>query len=530
MSPENSPPDSEIGGKDNGHLLVPPFEKSFTDQLKWHLQINGTRPDGLPGKRGEPWLDNEFADKLYSANHRTDKGDIRKNLGNWLGGMACHPRWLRLIDKTLFGGNQAYDEWSRQFRNAGAVQWRDHLGRRKGRRSSTLALDEGTSSDVRVITAPGLIPHGFSIWTDPSGSNAEEDYGQTPPIAEANSHKVQTLHRLLFMRSTLTGAPTLKLSLPKLCDEVEGVVKTECCALAGKLILESFGITHIEKVSRPPNAIGAFTLAGERVYLSYATQPTEDGIELVFKVQRSYSGESLMNASHCRVDGLGRITQILVEQDPILPGLKSGIAEQLANLAWAWYSALERYCARQLQRMVANGVDEMYRFIKSILPLSAREAVWLYALVGDYGISLSNAAIQERATAQIARARDRIEASPLEAAISLIGIRLERVQSFSNLAIASIDSSLVELRKTLYDRIIQDAETGVFNTGTLRAMGLAVTANKELGVVAAFPAGDLADEKIIPTLMKHRVDFQRRLERMAEELRFLLGVATEFNE
>jgi tetratricopeptide (TPR) repeat protein len=131
---------SETVGKETGYLLEPPAEKNFAAHLRWHLYINGTRPEGRPGAPGSIWETKKFVEAIDQArgkrvkqrnrNEEPVRGDVAKNLRNWLNGRYCYPYWLNLLEEVLFGDNPLYAEWRARLRNA-------HETTREGRTSDS---------------------------------------------------------------------------------------------------------------------------------------------------------------------------------------------------------------------------------------------------------------------------------------------------------------------------------------------------------------------------------------------------------
>src|SRR5258706_10134175 len=82
-------------------------EWDFSDLLRWHLE-RGTRPEASPRQPGRPWPIKVFADSL-GVNDRTVR--------NWIWGRFL-PSSLAPIERSLFGQNFDYTEWSRELREA----------------------------------------------------------------------------------------------------------------------------------------------------------------------------------------------------------------------------------------------------------------------------------------------------------------------------------------------------------------------------------------------------------------------------
>jgi len=97
-------------------------EKNFKAHLEFHLFEHGTRPDGQPGRPGNPWTKEEFAVAVVKERRNGKSADARRNLDNWLRGTICRDQpWGLPVENALFGKigqNRAYDEWRVLFRAA----------------------------------------------------------------------------------------------------------------------------------------------------------------------------------------------------------------------------------------------------------------------------------------------------------------------------------------------------------------------------------------------------------------------------
>jgi len=135
MTGETDAPDSEKAGRAEAQLLDPPAENSFVLHLKWHIEINGTRPGGLPGTPGKPWERDDLVEAIDAARRKRGgrrerievRGDVAKNIRNWLRGKSCSPYWRNMLEDVLFGDNAAYNKWRLRFRQVASSRGGDTL-------------------------------------------------------------------------------------------------------------------------------------------------------------------------------------------------------------------------------------------------------------------------------------------------------------------------------------------------------------------------------------------------------------------
>jgi hypothetical protein len=82
---------------------------SFGELLRWHMR-RGTRPPGSPDQLGASWQIKDLAGAVgYDA----------RSIRNWISGRAV-PANIAAIERVLFGDNQSYEHWRREFRSAAA--------------------------------------------------------------------------------------------------------------------------------------------------------------------------------------------------------------------------------------------------------------------------------------------------------------------------------------------------------------------------------------------------------------------------
>ncbi len=90
-----------------------PYPKggNFAQLFDWHL-ANGTRPTGHPDKDADPWRDGDFSAAIGISE------DANRSFRNWRKGRHYPTLYRTKILETLFGQNDAYDEWRRELRFA----------------------------------------------------------------------------------------------------------------------------------------------------------------------------------------------------------------------------------------------------------------------------------------------------------------------------------------------------------------------------------------------------------------------------
>jgi hypothetical protein len=321
------------------------------------------------------------------------------------------------------------------------------------------------------------------------------------------------------------GDEPLLMPLTALCDEVESAVLDECRSKVTSSIERAYGIIF-EKISSLTNVIAA-TYLGTRLHLKEDVQASREGYILSFELSMwpNESAEDLVTVFAVDVNGVGRIVQILFLIDRKLPNIAPDkkIISELRAVVESWYSLLESYSERVLRRLTSDVIERLLIEVRSVVPRPHNDAVWLYAIVGDYGFSLTDLAARRRVISSVLNQRGHLEASPIEAAISLIAVEEKRALSFSDEVLRRGTLTDISLPKTQYERLVQDTERSVYGSDTISAKLIAVTPNREIGIVAAFPKGEGVDHIIATSLERHNETFQQLLDRFGNELRLLIG-------
>ena len=326
---------------------------------------------------------------------------------------------------------------------------------------------------------------------------------------------------------TLLAAADEPLFVPinSLCNEVETAAIQECRSIVAGYIERAYSC-KFAGIPSLPTVLGAQS-GSTRIHLHYSVIASERGyiLQLDLRVWPSSPTEVLADMLAVDVNGVGRIVRVIFRKDESLLPLPEAaqVSSEIRAVVEDWYALLESFTERTLRRLTSDVVERLLIEVRSVVPRPHADSVWLYAIVGDHGFSLTDSTARRRVVTAVLGNRGELESSPLEAAISLIAVEEKRSRSFSDEAVRRGTLTDVSLPKTLYDRLIQDTERVLYGTETITAELIAVTPNKEVGIVAAFPKGDDGDHIIAPSLMKHQRRFQRLLDHFGSELHTLFG-------
>lgn len=99
---------SESPEKSGKEPAVSPTGASFWELLDWHLRW-GTRPGGLPGRRGREWNNKAFADAV---------GVNERSVRNWRTGRSRPNLFLERVLEVLFAEKPEFESWRDGLRTA----------------------------------------------------------------------------------------------------------------------------------------------------------------------------------------------------------------------------------------------------------------------------------------------------------------------------------------------------------------------------------------------------------------------------
>lgn len=118
--------------------------------LKWHLKINGTRPNNSPQTRSPKWTAKEFAQKC-NVGATPEYGT--RTVYDWLDKdkrQLVSNSYFNAIESALFGRNTAYDAWRLDLRAAYVRAQEEKASLKAGRLSRTQLSPIRERSDVSV--------------------------------------------------------------------------------------------------------------------------------------------------------------------------------------------------------------------------------------------------------------------------------------------------------------------------------------------------------------------------------------------
>lgn len=245
---------------------------------------------------------------------------------------------------------------------------------------------------------------------------------------------------------------------------------------------------------------------------------------------RRSNGNEFEETAGSDVGSFGMIERVCFRRDITTVPIegKQEILESITRVIRLSYSRLATSIEGRLMRLTTASTVKLRSALRQILPGSLAGNVWAYALICGYGMSLSDEHSRKQALETIAARRSDMAYSPLEAAIALIAVQMERANSFSQSTVVKgelLTQVEVEIGAAAYSRLIKDSEIDLYGTGSLYAIRIAH--KDEIDIVAAYPQNIGVD--VCPLLRQNAKTFQRILDEYYGDLLFLANEVNQFS-
>lgn len=271
----------------------------------------------------------------------------------------------------------------------------------------------------------------------------------------------------------------------------------------------------------------SFDSPNGRIHVETSYEPSGDGQTLLFRIFQDNRRQNMLEYSEtAAIKNIGRVSGVRLAYSPglayTLMSFVNTALTKFTRILEDGYDQLKALILRKLSNLATYSATKALEIVRNNVSETVKDKIWLYALIREHGVSLTDNDSQKKALCALISHRGLFQSSPLEAAVALIAVEMERSRSFSQRAVLardSIDGVPIGLRNTSYDRIIQDAEVAFYGSEQLETLSMAHLA--DVDIVSAYPIG--LRDFVRPQLVELRPKFNQVLYELYEDLLFLLG-------
>lgn len=256
-----------------------------------------------------------------------------------------------------------------------------------------------------------------------------------------------------------------------------------------QLVAQATGKVIKEETFDSLNNQRCFTFDNVFLKLRLAEDPENRSNGIIVLIESIYgekNAETNNRLAKRTIAGSARFSDIKVESAHILCAYLTNFLEIASKTIEVGYRWIENYIKSELQTESSKATQDFYLFLGTLFPKEVAEKIWIYALTDDLGISLSSPRELDLAIDNASENKSTIKAWPLEAALSLVLVKMAVEDSFSERAIKSDDSvSHISLNEMDYSMLIKKTEAAHYGNDTIVAQALVVS--ESINIVAAYP-------------------------------------------